>query len=308
VTIDPAHIADAERARALYLNNLDPAEATADWHYAVRQTRKLVANALRASAYLGDIETALRHDCAHTLVFRQLLAPPMSQDQFKLVCPVWNKSYENAGRPLDAPAARATAAVISERLDRGVVKWAAGAVPNSRPAVVALLRVASTLMALQKVSTARRTRLAFEQEYAVTEMLEDTGWTRLPSKLIDTRAAVPPYHFMHKTRFATNTTRPQEVDIACGLRGSYVLAMECKVTNDETNSVKRINDVLKKATAWKDHWGSFVKTAALLQGVIAPKDVQRLADAGVSVFWSHDLGEFQKWLSGQMTQVNRASG
>ena len=50
---------------------------------------------------------------------------------------------------------------------------------------------------------------------------------------------------MHKTRFAAKT-RPQEVDIACGLQGTFVLAIECKVTNDETNSVKRINDVLKR--------------------------------------------------------------
>ena len=92
------------------------------------------------------------------------------------------------------------------------------------------------------------------------------------------------------------TTTHQEVDIACGLRGTYVLAMECKVTNDETNSVKRINDVIKKAQAWKDHWGNFVITAALLQGVIAPKDIQRLTDNGIEVFWSHDLGTFERWL------------
>ena len=122
----------------------------------------------------------------------------------------------------------------------------------------------------------------------------------MPSRLIDTRAAVPPKSFMRKTRFATNTTAHQEVDIACGLERSYVLAMECKVTNDETNSVKRINDVLKKAAAWQSHWGSFVITAALLRGVIAPKDVQRLSDAKIHVFWSHDLPEFRTWLSAQI--------
>ena len=58
---------------------------------------------------------------------------------------------------------------------------------------------------------------------------------------------------MKKTKFAT-TTRPQEVDIACGLGATMVLAMECKVSNDTTNSVKRVNDVLKKATAWREHW------------------------------------------------------
>lgn len=76
--------------------------------------------------------------------------------------------------------------------------------------------------------------------------------------------------------------------------------MECKVTNDETNSVKRVNDVLKKADAWQRHWGSFVHTAALLQGVVAPRDVQRLTDANVTVFWSHDLVAFQTWLAANL--------
>ena len=105
---------------------------------------------------------------------------------------------------------------------------------------------------------------------------------------------------MHKTRFATATTAHQEVDIACGLKGSYVLAMECKVTNDETNSVKRVNDIVKKAKAWRERWGNFVMTAALLQGLIAPKDVQRLTDADVLVFWSHDLDAFRTWLAAKI--------
>ena len=75
--------------------------------------------------------------------------------------------------------------------------------------------------------------------------------------------------------------------------------MECKVTNDETNSVKRINDVLKKAAAWKDHWGNFVQPAALLQGVVKMADVDRLLNQNVRVFWSHRLELFESWLNEQ---------
>jgi hypothetical protein len=155
------------------------------------------------------------------------------------------------------------------------------------------------IIAGQIVATARRSRLSMKQEQAVVTMLHSMGWARLPSKMIDERADVPSKHFMHKTRFSTSQKSSQEVDIACGLDKSVVLAMECKVTNDETNSVKRINDVLKKASAWKGHWGNFVRTAALLEGVIAPKDVDRLLDEGVEVFWSHDLDAFKDWLEAQ---------
>ena len=101
---------------------------------------------------------------------------------------------------------------------------------------------------------------------------------------------------MHKTRFVSGPNENQEVDIACGLRGTVVLAVECKVTNDVTNSVKRINDVLKKAAAWRSHWGSFIVSAAVLQGVIKFGDVKRLLDAGVEVFWAHQLDLFSDWL------------
>ena len=130
---------------------------------------------------------------------------------------------------------------------------------------------------------------------AVTELLRTKGWTKVPSKLVEMGATLAAREFMRKTQFATKT-RPQEVDVACGLGKTVVLAMECKVSNDVTNSIKRVNDVLKKATAWKEHWGSFVLPAAMMQGVIAAKEVDRLLDAGVEVFWSHDLARFEAWI------------
>ena len=55
-----------------------------------------------------------------------------------------------------------------------------------------------------------------------------------------------------------------------------------------------------------DRWGtSSVKLLRGLQGVIAPKDVKRLLDKGVHVFWSHDLANFSKWLN---TRVSKPTG
>ncbi len=154
------------------------------------------------------------------------------------------------------------------------------------------------MLSQQTAATLRRNRLSASQEGEVVVLLRRKGWEQQGSAPIAALDGIQRGHFMHKTKFATKT-RPQEVDIACGLGKTVVLAMECKVTNDETNSVKRINDVLKKATAWHDHWGSFVQTAALLQGVIALKDVERLLEAKVHVFWSHHLAEFEQWLDEQ---------
>ena len=102
---------------------------------------------------------------------------------------------------------------------------------------------------------------------------------------------------MHKARFASGLTGRAEVDIALGLKDAVVLALECKVTNDETNSVKRINDVSKKAQAWRAHWGNFVQPAALLEGVIKMSDVKRLLEEDIHVFWSHRLDLFEGWIN-----------
>jgi len=147
----------------------------------------------------------------------------------------------------------------------------------------------------QSAATLRRTTLAAAQEKSVTDLLRSKGWTQQRVPFIGQSSQLAAREFMHKIRFATQTS-PQEVDIACGLGRSVILAMECKVTNDATNSVKRVNDVLKKARAWQVHWGNFVKTAALLEGVIAFKDVQRLLDEDVQVFWSHRISDFADWL------------
>jgi hypothetical protein len=294
------HAAHAAKAKQLYLDARDPNEGAEDWRLALREARSALWKALHASNYLVDVAKALKVSGAHMLALRHVLAPPISQDQFKLLCPDWSKTTEKSGAPVKGPSADRVAATIQEWRDRDLSPWLDDGRKPSGAEVRNVLLALAPLIAAQNVATARRNRLAAKQEHAVRSLLEAKGWTRLPSRPIDTRASVPERHFMHKTRFATATASPQEVDVACGLRDTVVLAMECKVTNDETNSVKRINDVLKKAEAWKTHWGSFVVTAALLEGVIAAKDVERLIDHKVHVFWSHDLDTFSAWLDIQL--------
>jgi hypothetical protein len=291
------HAEEAKRATFLYQSSRSPSTEAAAWQIAMRDARKKVAATLRASKMLVDVETALRASGSHMQVLRQLMAPPISQDQFKLLCPRWPKSTEKKGMPMKRESAALCAQTFATWRQRALTAWLDRSASPSKRQVRLVLTSVAPLVASQEFSTALRNLLANKQERTVTTLLDSKGWTKSPSKLVDTRAALPAKHYMHKTRFATATARPQEVDVACGLQGTYVLAMECKVTNDETNSVKRINDVLKKAAAWKQHWGSFVETAALLQGVIAAKDVARLIDAGVHVFWSHKLSDFEKWLA-----------
>ena len=137
------------------------------------------------------------------------------------------------------------------------------------------------------------------QETAVVELLERLGYRRLPSRLVDQPGTLAEDEFMQATQFKTADGSTHEVDIAVGLPKRAVLALECKVSNDATNSVKRVNDVLKKATAWKRQWGRTVVTGALLQGVFSEKEPRRLLEEDVEVFWSHRLDELEQWLREQ---------
>lgn len=291
---------NAEYARKLYIEGADSVGEATDWAASLIAIRLQVEAALTASHDLRDLSSALETDGSHMLIFRHLLAPPKSQDQFKLLCDAWSKGSEKSGRPQKLEAILAVSEVVTQWMDRKIAPWLA---VNRNPTEVErelLIERVISFIAPKLMETKKRNRLSAEQESAVVDLLVSIGWTRLPSVTIDTRAAIAPKHFMNKTRFATATTTAQEVDIACGFNGSYVAAMECKVTNDTTNSVKRVNDVLKKAAAWKAHWGSFVETAALLQGVIKPEDVQRLTDEGVKVFWSHDLDTLKTWVQSRV--------
>jgi hypothetical protein len=291
------HKRQAQRAREIYVQSRTPDADAEDWNAALRDARRLIGKALRASDYLRDIAAALTVNGEHARIFRHLLAPPLSQDQFALCYPDWTKSTEKPNGKSKPKSAAAVAQAIQERRVGSLTPWLISGRKPTRRELERLFWSVSPLLANQQFATVQRNRLAKIQEGEITSLLDTNGWAKLPASLLDTKAALPLKHYMHKTRFATATTRPQEVDIALGLKGTIVLAMECKVTNDVTNSIKRINDILKKAHAWKEHWGNFVRTAALLQGVIAEKDVMRLLDGGVEVFWSHDLPHFELWLS-----------
>jgi len=300
MTVTEENRKNAEYARKLYVEGADAVGEAKDWAASLTQIRLQVSAALAASNDLRDLQSALETDGRHMLIFRHLLAPPKSQDQFKLLCDKWSKTSEKSGRPLTTEAAVSAAEVVLQWMDRQIAPWLdSNRRPTEEERKLLIERVIS-FIAPKLTDTQKRNRLSAEQENAVVRLLVDLGWTQLPSVTIDTRAAIAPKHFMNKTRFATATTSAQEVDIACGFNSSYVAAMECKVTNDATNSVKRMNDILKKAAAWKAHWGSFVETAALLQGVIKPEDVQRLSDEGVKVFWSHDLDAFATWVQSRV--------
>ncbi|MEM9789960.1 MAG: XamI family restriction endonuclease [Planctomycetota bacterium] len=291
--LDPSALtAGAERAKSIYLAGLDPERYRRQWHEVMdgvaSEVRDELEEALRDDE---SLQALLERSGGVMAQLRQLTAPPLSQDQFRLLCPDWPKTTEKSGRSIPPATARKVVEALRPWLDPRITE-------QDDPAAAA---VAGPLyiLARQRFDTQRRTRLAREQEQAVLDLLVSRGMVQKESRLVDQPWTIGENAFMQRTTFRSNANDSAEVDVAVGLRNGRLLALECKVSNDETNSVKRVNDVMKKQEAWHREYGQVLTTAALLQGVFAGKEVRRLAGAGVCVFFSHDLRTLGAFLDEQ---------
>ncbi|TCP93736.1 XamI restriction endonuclease [Sphingomonas sp. PP-CE-1A-559] len=298
--IDPEvaayHLQQSKRATEIYVSGMAPEPLALEWRQVTRTVRKAILRTIIDTNGLRDVYGTLTQTGKHILVLRHLFAPPISQDQLKLVAPLYPKGAEKQGSRLSQAAAQQFAEQFSNRRDKFLTPWLNSNAMPTRQQVKRLLDTVTPMISSQIFNTVRRNRLSDEQELAVEQVLQASGWGRVMSTTLESPSDVPAKSYMRKTRCRSSKTATKEVDIACGVDSKLILAMECKVSNDATNSVKRVNDVMDKVKSWNDTWASFIQTAALFQGVVLYKDVARMLSSEVEVFWSHDLDRFVKWL------------
>jgi hypothetical protein len=290
---------ESERAAAIYRAALDPDRGREAWQAACNEAAAAVAATLADTQNLAKVASALVQSAGHLRVLRSLMAPPASQDQYALAVAAYSKSAENSASPLPAQKADQLAQDFVARRDRALTAWLDQHRPPTADELAGTLARAVTILAQQALSTDSRNKAADRQERDAIAILVAHGWHEARKIIISQPSDLPERHFIRKTRVKAGSEY-QEVDIACRLKGGYLLAMECKVTNDKTNSKKRIDDIVKKANAWRAEFGKRVKTAALLQGVIKSADVDRLSELDIHVFWSHDLEAFGAWIEKQV--------
>ncbi len=282
------HLQYVSEAAEAYIKLMDPAVFGEAWKEAIDEARKEVISALQETNDLSSVKDALLKSGSHTRALRFLLAPPLSQDQFLLACPEWPKSSEKTGRALKLAAAQSFSEAFERWKDPERGKFLED--PKTRDRTIDATAI---LIANNSFATRKRMRIAKAQEDAAAAVLDNLGFKQINPGLVDSPGAVADGEYARATQFVTADGSSQEVDLAIGLRGGRVLALECKVSNDKTNSIKRVNDVLKKAAGWQTQWGRFVITGALLEGVFSEKEPRRLMDNRVEIFWSHRLDLFR---------------
>ena len=86
-------------------------------------------------------------------------------------------------------------------------------------------------------------------------------------------------------------------DVAIGLKDFRVLAIECKGSNSEINSRKRINkEVARDASSWIEKFGDEIVPAAVIQGVFNPAYIEQAQETPVVFFWAHRLEDLVRFI------------
>ena len=168
---------------------------------------------------------------------------------------------------------------------------------NPRAAERRIATVASAaLVAAQKVQTKRRNDAKSDQEETVKQLLRRMGLAEVGRRDIAIlRDAPAPGEFCPESKLGDS-----RADLVVGLYDRRVLALECKVSNSEVNSFKRVNhEAAGKARAWSVAFGQRqVVPGAVLSGVFKPDNLATAQGERLALFWLHRLEDLRDFIEG----------
>jgi hypothetical protein len=195
----------------------------------------------------------------------------------------------------DPEKARVVFRTILEGLDRRRFPWVSeGRSPTEAEREAAI--VASTaLIASQRVGTDRRNDSKTLQEAKVFAALEKKKkFKRVDARVIRVLSDAP-----NAGEFCSESMLgDRKADVVIRLWDGRVLAIECKVSNSGTNSIKRLNnDAAAKAEHWLKMFGTQqLIPSATLSGVFKLHNLVDAQKTGLTLFWAHDLGTLTNWI------------
>jgi hypothetical protein len=222
---------------------------------------------------------------------RYLAGPPISKDDLKILA---DASLAPSRLKADPEMAQRVIETILLALDRRRFPWVAeGREPEEAERESAALASAA-LMASQRLSTSRRSESKEVQEQAVVDALRSVDFRKVPTRTIATLSDAPANgEFCRETLFGR-----RKADFVVGLWDGRKMAVECKVSNSSTNSVKRLNnDAAAKATVWIGEFGTAQTVpAAVISGVYKAHNLKDAQSAGLTLFWAYKLDAMLDWI------------
>ncbi len=258
-------------------------EGTVSYKTAFGEAQDLVSALFQSTGYLTNFTAdALCKQPELLQAARFLSGPPLSQDDLNTLAggPVCSR------KSIDEELAHRAIEVVRNFLDPFRYPWIAA---NRQPKDSELQNAqgwTSSLWAVEKCRTSRRTESSAGQEKRVEDLLVDIGLKKkIKMRRIDALDDLARGHFTREVFLGG-----AKADLAVRLLDGRLLAIECKVSNSAVNSVKRLNrETAGKAAKWREFYGKQVITGAVLSGVFKIGNLADAQSAGVSIFWAHDL-------------------
>ena len=232
---------------------------------------------------MGDDDTKM--------AFRYLTAPPISEDDLKTLA---NAKLSPTALRREPDSARRVRDTVLHILDPKRFPWIAEG-REAREAERTIATVASaTLATAQRVQTKRRNDAKSYQEEAVKMVLRSMDFDEVERRDIPLlRDAPAPGEFCPESKLGDS-----RADLVVGLFDRRILALECKVSNSEVNSFKRVNhEAAGKARAWIAAFGQRqVVPGAVLSGVFKPDNLATAQNEGLALFWLHRLDDLREFI------------
>jgi len=225
-------------------------------------------------------------------VFRYLAGPPLSADDLKVVAETQLSRQSLRKNPAAIERMRS---VVLSGLDRRRFPWVIEAREPTEAERYAAVAASAALIASRRLETGRRSDGKREQEEAVFAALRDIGFRQVAPRKVSVLSDAPACGEF----CAESDLGGRKADVLVGLYDRRVLALECKVSNSATNSVKRLNnDAAVKAETWRKDFGTRqVVPAAVLGGVYKLHNLEDAQRRGLSLFWAHALERLTEWVA-----------
>jgi len=225
--------------------------------------------------------------------FRYLAAPPVSHDDLETLSGArlaWTQLKA------DPEKAKAVRNVVASILDTKRFAWVREQRAPKRHELDAAVLASTVVASAQRVQTERRSEERRELQEAAVRLLDKLGYRKIdkPRGGIQNlrRDAPKPREYMTEVLI-----HEHNADVAVGLEDFRILAIECKGSNSEINSRKRINkEVARDASSWIDRFGTEIVPAALVQGVFNPTYIEQAQETPVVFFWAHRLSDIETFL------------
>ncbi len=222
--------------------------------------------------------------------FRYLPGPPISKDDLKELAQT-SLSVKALKNPSNA---RSVVRTVLAGLDRRRFPWVSEDREPSEAERETSIVASAALIASQRRATERRNDSKALQEASVFATLESVGFRRVAPRRIRTLSDAPEFgEFCSESMLGS-----RKADVVVRVWDHRVLAIECKVSNSSTNSIKRLNnDAAAKAGVWLDQFGTEqLVPSATLTGVFKLSSLVSAQGRRLTLFWAHDLGTMTDWI------------